>query len=118
LFATAADDDIRLWNTHTGKELLRISVPNIQCKCVTFKKDGSSLISGWSDGKIRAFGPQSGRIQYVIHDAHKGFVTALAVTEALNHDGDFRILSGGQGKLFFFHIQHGTHRSSLSSLSL
>ncbi len=51
---------------------------------------------GWSDGKIRAFGPQSGRLQYEIHDAHKRGVTALAVTEP-NQDGIFRIVSGGAG---------------------
>ncbi|KAA6374150.1 MAG: hypothetical protein EZS28_030324 [Streblomastix strix] len=29
------------------------------------------VISGWSDGKIRSFGPESGRIQHVIGDVHK-----------------------------------------------
>ncbi|KAJ3332214.1 Cilia- and flagella-associated protein 52, partial [Kappamyces sp. JEL0680] len=77
--------------------LLRIALPNLECKCIVFKKDGSSLITGWSDGKIRAFGPQSGRLQYVINDAHKPVVTALAVTEAFNNQGDFRIVSGGEG---------------------
>ncbi|KAI9104138.1 quinon protein alcohol dehydrogenase-like superfamily [Phlyctochytrium arcticum] len=80
VFATASDTDIRVWNAHTCQELLRIAVPNLECKCITFKKDGSSLISGWTDGKIRAFGPQSGRLQYEINDAHKKCVTALAVT--------------------------------------
>ncbi|KAJ1339439.1 hypothetical protein BSLG_005920 [Batrachochytrium salamandrivorans] len=59
---------------------------------------GSSLISGWNDGKIRAFGPQSGRLQYEINDAHKRCVTALAVTEPFNSAGDFRVVSGGEGK--------------------
>ncbi|ORY53214.1 WD40 repeat-like protein [Rhizoclosmatium globosum] len=78
VFATASMTDIRIWNAVTCQELLRIAVPNLECNCVTFKKDGSSLISGWNDGKIRAFGPQSGRLQYEIHDAHKRSVTALA----------------------------------------
>ena len=102
LFATASDSDIRIWNANTKAELLRISVPNLECKCITFKKDGSSIITGWNDGKIRAFGPQSGRLQYVINDAHKPVVTALAVTEAFNSHGDFRIVSGGEGLLVFF----------------
>ena len=50
---------------------------------------------GWSDGKIRAFGPESGRLIYTINDANKGGVTALAVTGNLNERGDFRIVSGG-----------------------
>ncbi|KAJ3331476.1 Cilia- and flagella-associated protein 52 [Blyttiomyces sp. JEL0837] len=96
VFATASDTDIRVWNANTCAELLRIAVPNLECKCITFKKDGSSLISGWNDGKIRAFGPQSGRLQYEINDVHKRSVTALAVTDPFNQRGDFRIVSGGE----------------------
>lgn len=99
VFATASDTDIRIWNANTCQELLKVSVPNLECKCLTFKKDGSSLITGWNDGKIRAFGPQSGRLQYEINDAHKKGVTALAVTDPYNARGDFRIVSGGEGKV-------------------
>ncbi|KAJ3180784.1 Cilia- and flagella-associated protein 52 [Gaertneriomyces sp. JEL0708] len=95
IFATASDTDIRIWNARTSKELLRIAVPNLECKCIAFKKDGTSLITGWNDGKIRAFGPQSGRLQYEINDAHKKGVTALAVTDSFNEHGDFRMISGG-----------------------
>ncbi|KAI8850812.1 quinon protein alcohol dehydrogenase-like superfamily [Chytridium lagenaria] len=98
VFATASDADIRVWNANSCSELLRISVPNLECKCITFKKDGSSLVSGWNDGKIRAFGPQSGRLQYEINDAHKRGVTALSVTDPFNQRGDFRIVSGGEGE--------------------
>ncbi|KXS13951.1 WD40 repeat-like protein [Gonapodya prolifera JEL478] len=94
VFATASDQ-IRLWNASTSQELLRIAVPNLECKCIVFKKDGSSLVSGWTDGKIRAFGPQTGRLQFEINDAHKGGVTTLAVTDAFNSLGDYRIVSGG-----------------------
>ncbi|KAI8622104.1 WD40-repeat-containing domain protein [Chytriomyces sp. MP71] len=96
VFATASEADIRIWNAVTCQELLRIAVPNLECNCITFKKDGSSLISGWNDGKIRAFGPQSGRLQYEINDAHKRSVTALAVSDPFNNRGDFRIVSGGE----------------------
>lgn len=96
LFATCANDNIRIWNAATNRELLRIEVPNGVCQCIMFKGDGSSLISGWSDGKVRAFGPQSGRLQYEITDAHPRGVTALACTKVTNGSGDFRIVSGGQ----------------------
>ena len=39
--------------------------------------DGKSIISGWSDGKIRAFLPQSGKLMYAIQDAHIHGVTSL-----------------------------------------
>ena len=33
--------------------------------------DGKSIITGWTDGRIRAFTPQSGRLMYNIRDAHR-----------------------------------------------
>ncbi len=69
-------------------------MPNSECKCIVFKNDGKSIISGWND-KIRSFGPQTGRQQFEINDAHKSAVTALAVTDIFNATGDYRIVSGG-----------------------
>lgn len=54
-------------------------------------QDGKAIISGWSDGKIRAFGPQSGKLLFTIHDAHHKAVTALAATSDSR-----RIISGGE----------------------
>jgi WD40 repeat protein len=54
-------------------------------------QDGKSIISGWSDGKIRAFGPQSGKLLYTINDAHHKAVTALATTSDSK-----RVISGGE----------------------
>jgi len=95
IFATASDNDIRIWNILNCEELLRITVPNLHCKCITFNKDGNSLITGWDDGKIRAFGPQSGRLQWEINDAHKHCVTALTVSNNINEYQDYKIISGG-----------------------
>jgi WD40 repeat protein len=54
--------------------------------------DGKSLVSGWSDGKIRAFLPQSGKLFYIINDAHKtGQVTALTTSIDCT-----KIVSGGE----------------------
>lgn len=53
-------------------------------------QDGKSIISGWSDGKIRAFLPQSGKLLYVINDAHNHGCTAVTATADCN-----RIISGG-----------------------
>jgi len=46
IFATASNNDIRIWNVLNCEELLRITVPNLHCKCITFNKDGNSLITG------------------------------------------------------------------------
>lgn len=80
VFATSSISDIRVWNASTRQELLRIQVPNMECYCVEFMRDGRSLVSGWSDGKVRSFLPQSGKLLYVINDAHKNGVTTLACT--------------------------------------
>ncbi len=53
-------------------------------------QDGSSIISGWSDGKIRAFGPQSGKLLFTIHDAHHQGVTAIQGLGDSRH-----VVSGG-----------------------
>jgi len=46
IFATASDNDIRIWNIMNCEELLKITVPNLHCKCLSFNKDGNSLITG------------------------------------------------------------------------
>ena len=82
--------------------ILSFKVPNLDCLCVIFAEDGKSIISGWSDGKIRAFKPQSGALLYVINDAHRDGVTVLAATrdsQALisgGVDGQIRVWSLGR----------------------
>ncbi|KAH7823813.1 putative WD repeat-containing protein 16 [Monocercomonoides exilis] len=91
IFASCSQSgDIRLWHMATGNELLRIEVPNQECLCVCFNPSGSEIISGWSDGKIRAFGPETGRLLYVINDAHKQ-VTCITTYSTTNQ----YIVSGG-----------------------
>ena len=91
LFATCSMNDIRVWNSNTRQELLRIEVPGLECNCVNFMSDGKSILSGWSDGKIRSFLPQSGKLLYAINDAHNHGVTALMPT-----NNCLRVVSGGQ----------------------
>lgn len=90
LFATCSVNDIRIWNAKTRQELLRIEVPSLECFAITFMNDGKSIISGWSDGKIRSFLPQSGKLLYAINDSHNHGVTSLAATSDCN-----RLVSGG-----------------------
>lgn len=53
-------------------------------------RDGKSIVSGWHDGKIRAFLPQSGKLLYTINDAHINGATAIASTKCST-----RLISGG-----------------------
>ena len=52
--------------------------------------DGKSITSGWHDGKVRAFLPQSGKLLYTINDAHINGVTAIASTKCST-----RLVTGG-----------------------
>ena len=91
VFATCGREDVRIWHINEARELLRIKVPNVECLSVAFMPDGGSVVTGWNDGKIRAFAPQSGRLLYTINDAHPHGVTCLVGS------GDCgRIVSGGK----------------------
>jgi WD40 repeat protein len=80
LFCTASSNDIRVWALRDMRELLRIQVANAECElkdsvnqeclCCAFMPDGKTLLSGWADGRIRAYAPQTGKLQYTIVNAH------------------------------------------------
>ncbi|XP_066909450.1 cilia- and flagella-associated protein 52 isoform X2 [Halyomorpha halys] len=90
VFATASKNDVRVWSVDQSKELLRITVPNFTCSSVLFSHDGKAIWTGWNDGNIRAFTPQSGKLITTIFDAHNKGVSAIAATM----DGK-KLLSGG-----------------------
>ncbi|XP_032899901.1 cilia- and flagella-associated protein 52 [Amblyraja radiata] len=106
LFATCSKAEIRIWHTPTNKELLRIVVPNMTCNSLEFMHDGRSIISAWNDGKIRAFTPETGKLMYVIHNAHHDGVTAIAST----YDGKKIISGGGEGQVRVWEIGGKTQR--------
>ena len=76
IFATKCRDEIRMWNVADQKELLRICLAEHEgsapsCNCLQFAPDGKSIVTGWTDGKVRAFTPQSGKLMYLINKAHR-----------------------------------------------
>ncbi|ESN89994.1 hypothetical protein HELRODRAFT_187659 [Helobdella robusta] len=85
LLITSSMQDIRLWNTKNGQELMRISLPNKICNVVAVMRDGKSIISGWDDGCIRAYYPESGKLMYTMDHAYGGTVTSLAVFKSGSH---------------------------------
>ena len=90
VFGTCGKEDIRIWNSETRQEHLRIHVPNLECFCFNFMRDGKSIFSGWHDGKIRGFLPQSGKLLYCINEAHTNGVTSINATSDCR-----KIISGG-----------------------
>jgi len=126
LFVTCSDNDIRVWNARSRQELLRIQVPNLTCNCVAVTPNGGSILSGWSDGKIRAFYPESGNLKFVITDAHNESCTALAVCNDDDNLPPWRVVSGGQdGRVRVWNIHRKSqelvaslkeHRNAVSSV--
>lgn len=113
---TCGVGDIRVWSTLNGSELLRIAVPTLECHACKVTPSGSAILSGWSDGKIRSFYPESGRIRFVISNAHEGKCSALGIAD---HDSDmkWRIISGGsEGRVRVWSItsQHQSMQASLA----
>lgn len=94
IIVTSSRGDIRVWNIRQKQELLRIQVPNLECLSCLVSPSGSSIVSGWEDGKIRAFYPESGRMRFVITEAHSDKVTALAIA-GNDASSSYRIISGG-----------------------
>jgi WD40 repeat protein len=95
LFVTASVQDIRVWNARQRQELLRIKVPNMSCYAIDITNSGSNIVSAWSDGKIRSFLPESGKVRFVIPDAHPDSVTALTTCNDDDLRSDWRLVSGG-----------------------
>jgi len=116
LFVTASTEDIRIWNTAKKQELLRIRVPNLTCRAIEVTPSGTSVLSGWSDGKIRAFYPESGKAKFIVPDAHSDEVTALATCNDDDLGNEWRMVSGGKdGRVRVWKVTN-SHRSMIHSM--
>ena len=95
LFLTSSGSDIRVWHSRQRRELLRIQVPGPAVLCIAINGKGSVIASGWDDGKVRAFSPESGKLLFTITDAHMGAVSAVAFTNG----GDKLVTGGRDGRV-------------------
>lgn len=115
LVVTSSHGDMRVWNTKAKQELLRIQVPNLECSCCFVTPSGSAIVSGWDDGKIRAFYPETGRMKFIIPEAHSEKVTALACADN-DARSPWRIVSGGaEGRVRIWKVT-SSHQAMVASL--
>ncbi len=115
LFATASKEDIRVWDTRRKQELLRIKIPNHICNAIDITPSGSSIVSAWSDGKIRSFYPESGKSKFVIPDAHPEEVTSLTTCND-DDTSEWRLISGGKDGGIRVWIVTNSHQRLLHSM--
>jgi len=87
----------------------------VECLCSLVSPSGSAILSGWDDGKIRAFYPETGRMKFVIPDAHTEKVTAIAIADN-DARSPWRIVSGGaEGRVRIWKVT-SSHQAMLTSL--
>lgn len=90
LFGTCSYGEIRVWHTPANREVLRIEVPGVNCLCMAFSVSGDTIFSGWDDGTLRAFYPESGKLRFAVPNAAGNGLSAITGSNDNN-----RIVSGG-----------------------
>jgi WD40 repeat protein len=98
------DGTIRLWDANdysvrarcvSGAKVLESIYP----LCALFTDE--VILSGWSDGKIRAFRVDNNSQLWMIDNAHKNGVTAIA----LSHNNKFIVSGGNEGEIRVWEIK-------------
>ena len=96
IFSTIGrDGSVRVWDLSEYNVMTHGSVGSLQAEalCVLFDTSGdgeAQLLTGWSDGFLRAYSAETGNFLWHVADAHGGPVTALAATPMY-------LASGGNG---------------------
>ena len=90
--ATASDDHtVRLWDTHKGTELRRLTAGGA-VHCVTFTPDGRFVLAGGDDRIVHVWEAASGKPAKQLQ-GHTGAVNGVAVSP----DGRLVLAAGGDG---------------------
>jgi tricorn protease-like protein len=125
LFVTCAGNTVSVWNASTAEELLHIEDPDraLVCTCVCVSRDGRRVVSGWSDGHVRVYTPETGKFLYQIENAHHGAVTALCMADSGSalvtggHDGLVRTWTiGRESRILQDSLKE--HKAPITSLAL
>jgi WD40 repeat protein len=101
---SSVDGTIRLWDANDYSVKARCvnqgaSVAGVYPLCSLFTDE--IILSGWSDGKIRAYRVDNNTLLWQIDNAHKNGVTAIA----LSHNSKFIVSGGMEGEVRVWEIR-------------
>lgn len=120
-FATASHDcTMRVWDAADYSVLTTVAIRDAG-KPTSLAYTLDFLISGWTDGKIRAHDSDAGQPLWLIDNAHRGGVTALL----LSHNERYIMTGGMEGEVRIWEMRSRElvshlkeHTSRVSSLAL
>ena len=103
-FITSSQDGtIRLWDANDYSVRARCvntgAIAGVYPLCSLFTDE--VILSGWSDGKIRAYRVDNNQQLWQIDNAHKGGVTCIA----LSHNNKFIVSGGMEGEIRVWEIR-------------
>ena len=120
-FATSSEDgSIRIWDGSDYSAISRCFVSNAGSP-TSFVLTLEIIISGWEDGKIRAFRADNGQSLWTIDNAHRGGVTSLVISSNQRFivsggtDGEIRVWEI-RSKDMISHLKE--HTSKITDLKL
>ncbi|XP_071540531.1 cilia- and flagella-associated protein 52 [Panulirus ornatus] len=122
LVVSAGMGGVRVWNVRSLEEVLRVELPGLVCCCCCVTPTLHTIVTGWSDGRLRGLGAESGRVLWTVDDAHHGSVNAV-ITVKTSHT-----VSGGRdGRVRVWLVEGSTvhmvatqkeHRGEVTHLAL
>ncbi|XP_069181564.1 cilia- and flagella-associated protein 52-like [Procambarus clarkii] len=113
---------VRVWNVRSLQEVLRVELPGLVCCCCSVTPALDVIVTGWSDGRLRGLGAESGRVVWVVDDAHHAGVNSVAALSSGHlvsggRDGRVRVwLAEGSGMRMT--ASQKEHRGEVTYLAL
>lgn len=108
---------VKIWDNSEYKTLFTASGGKGVEGCSCCYADDGTIVSGWSDGFVRCFDPESQAILWEVANAHKGKVTSVFANENYilsgGEEGAVRVWGRTNRKLL---IQFHDHRKDVVSL--
>lgn len=124
IYATCTDGAVFVWAVATGKAVMEVARPGCHCTSIDISPKGDSIVSGWDDGYLRFYAPESGKVQFEVRDAHPagvstvGFAAGGALLVTGGNDGQVRFWSRGAGHRYKLEKSCKDHKGRVMDLAV